>query len=486
MANIRSINGNPIIATDLDIAAAVKLSALSKVKGLNEYDVVLDKYATFGSSGVVLANKAGMGYVHVSGSEVMGEVLEVSAVYPDTTYNNIVVFVRSDSSAYSVRDNSASKAKRKLVIVPSTNIADIYVNFSYSGNIAELDLSLNHGLAVKRGHVVTPYQPFEYDAVAGTITIQNYGNTEWSAAETAKFAIGVYYDNIVAYPFASSIAAFKRTISNVSSGLFYFDLSTNDFAYQSGFAISDGMTSKVVIAEFYNGIMYPPDAMRTIDNAEKHNGKHVECYGDSLTWYDGQNATWGPYAGEPVIGYESYLRAYCHAAVYNHGTSGQTMPEICNRMVNDSGSRNCDILLLMGGDNDDRRGVSVGTLLPHGSEFDTTTTIGAMQYAIETVLNDNPKVVIAIMTEPMGWKWDSSLGRLARVDEEYPNAIRRVAEHYGLPLLDLWKVSGVNEMTRNQMYLDPPDTENQVYMYHPSNYGWRVISERIVKFVQGL
>ena len=211
--------------------------------------------------------------------------------------------------------------------------------------------------------------------------------------------------------------------------------------------------------------------------------RNCYCYGDSLTWYDGQNFTWGAHQGEKCVGYETYLRTYLRLSVSNMGVSGQTTPQICSRLASDSAPRqHGDIILLMGGDNDDRLSVPVGTLLPPKSTFDTTTVYGALQNAIETVLTARPTLRIILMTEPQGWTYRN--GSLERVDDIYPNAYRRVAELYGLPLIDNWNNSGINELTRNTLYADPPDTENTMYMYHPYNNGWERISKYIVKELQ--
>ena len=211
--------------------------------------------------------------------------------------------------------------------------------------------------------------------------------------------------------------------------------------------------------------------------------KRFVCYGDSLTWYDGNAFTWGEHEGETCVGFESYIRSELQArAVANRGESGKTTPQICGKILTATDLSNYDVLTIMGGDNDDRLEVSIGTVQPVGGTFDTTTVCGALQSAIEYALGQNPNLRIILMTEPMGWTYQS--GTMDRVSELVPNAYRNVAKQYGLPLIDLWTASGINELTRETFYADPAPSDNQLYMYHPNNDGWVRCSKVIIKHLK--
>lgn len=207
------------------------------------------------------------------------------------------------------------------------------------------------------------------------------------------------------------------------------------------------------------------------------------CYGDSLTWYDGHEFTWGEHQGETCVGYESYLRQYLRLAVTNVGVSGQTTPEICARLATDTAPSTAKYIIIMGGDNDDRLQITAGTVLPPGSTFDTTTVAGALQSAIETVLTNNPTCRIILMTEPMGWTYRN--GAMERVDDVYPQTYRNVAAQYGLPLIDLWNMSGINELNRSTFMIDPI-SGNTNYIYHPYNNAWERIGKLIVEELKKL
>jgi len=206
--------------------------------------------------------------------------------------------------------------------------------------------------------------------------------------------------------------------------------------------------------------------------------KKCVCYGDSLTWYDGHEFTWGPHQGEMCVGFESYLRAYLRMAVTNVGVSGETTPQICARLATDTAPETADYITIMGGDNDDRLQVTPGTVLPAGSQFDRTTVAGALQYAIEAVLSVNPDARIILMTEPMGWTYRDNA--MERVDDVYPETYRKVAKQYGLPLIDNWYESGINEYNRDKYMIDPTVAAgNTLYIYHPSNEAWERISKQL-------
>lgn len=210
-----------------------------------------------------------------------------------------------------------------------------------------------------------------------------------------------------------------------------------------------------------------------------------ECFGDSLTWYDGNDYTSGVYEGYPCVGYESYLRDYLGMTVNNNGISGATTPQICAAIKNKSTTalNAASHILIMGGDNDDRLSINVGTLLPVGSAFDKTTVIGALQDMVEWLITNAPQTRIVLMTEPMGWTYRDNA--MERVDDVYPEAYRKVAAQYGLPLIDNWYNSGINEYNRST-YINDKYAGNTAYMYHPNNAGWRRIGSYIVKCLKNL
>lgn len=279
---------------------------------------------------------------------------------------------------------------------------------------------------------------------------------------------------------------------SLSYRLLYMFVNRNGFKIESG---SGSSTEQKILTD--EKVIVPPNAfalyvncandgnvsIKTFDVKSLYNypefhiyGKSIVTYGDSLTWYDENKYTWGIDQNKICIGYQTYLRNFLKMSTTNRGVSGKSTPQICETIKNANDLTDFDYMTIMGGDNDDRLNIEIGTLLPIGSTFDTSTVYGALQSAIEYALSQNPELRIILMTEPMGWTYRN--GIFERVSDLIPNAYRRVAEQYGLPLIDNWLNSGINEFNRNIYFCDPSD-DNQLYFYHPNNSGWERISRYI-------
>ena len=288
-----------------------------------------------------------------------------------------------------------------------------------------------------------------------------------------------YYSDYIPVVSGNTYGITKPTKSNSHPGM---------LLYNSDFVLSGTVPGTSYTVVIPSGIRYVRvngliseinnQTFKKIENAPII-GKRVACYGDSLTWYDGNAFTWGAHEGEICIGFETYIRNRFCANVFNVGVSGQTTPQICQRIVNANNFNLFDYLIIMGGNNDDRLNVPLGSLVESnsGTTYSTNTVYGALQAAIELAFSNNPQLKIVLMTEPQGWTYRNNT--LERVNEDIPEAYRNVANYYGLPLIDNWNNSMVNFKTRNQYLADPADTENILYMYHPNNFGW----ERISKYI---
>ena len=275
--------------------------------------------------------------------------------------------------------------------------------------------------------------------------------------------------------FYSIPAGYTQTILLEDHCLIYFDPVATVFAMTNSFSQYELGKGIPVLVRYGKNVVCRVPYETPISNVSH---KSMVCYGDSLTWYDGNDYTWGEHEGEECIGYERYLLNYLNLkSVTNRGVSGKTTPEICTKIKTASDLASIDIMTIMGGDNDDRLSVSVGQVASVGGTFDTETVYGALQSAIEFALSENPNLRIVLMTEPMGWTYRN--GSFVRVNNAIPQAYRDIANLYGLPIVDLWHESGINEATRGTYYADPET--NHSYFYHPNNDGWKRISKLICK-----
>ncbi len=204
-------------------------------------------------------------------------------------------------------------------------------------------------------------------------------------------------------------------------------------------------------------------------------GKTIVTFGDSITWYDGQSfGSSHSESGQITVGYQSYIRKHLGAVVKNEGVSGYTMPQISER-VRSYDFSGVDAVTLTAGANDFRNiPTLLGTVRPIGSEFDNSTTIGALQSAIEYILDQNPIIRIYILTPIKGWNGSDVM------PTAYPDSLKKVAECYALPVCDWYSESGINAITKS-VYIGDDDT--LPYKLHPTNSGFERMASILIPFL---
>ena len=139
-----------------------------------------------------------------------------------------------------------------------------------------------------------------------------------------------------------------------------------------------------------------------------------------------------------------------------------------------------DIVVVWGGTNDFGHGdVPLGTI----DDRDNTTFYGALHYLYSGLLTKYPKAQFLILT-PLhrgyeDWQgpnmpvWDPP-----KVLKTYVDCIRRVAEYYSLPVLDLYANSGIQPAVPILKELYMPD------FLHPSDAGHEIIAKKIIKALE--
>lgn len=208
-------------------------------------------------------------------------------------------------------------------------------------------------------------------------------------------------------------------------------------------------------------------------------GKTFVTFGDSITWYDGHSQS-----GVDVNGYQYYLRQIGFT-VTNKGVSGASIAyhsggytDICETVT----STDCsgyDYAFVAGGVNDYQSFPSeIGELA--SSNYSNTTVIGALQIIIEKIVTDNPDIKLFMMT-PLreaynGTNCDNPNSK-GNTLGDYADAIRLVAKHYSIPVLDFNAMSGVNEKNLSALTIDN---------LHLNNAGYAFVSEKLETFVEGL
>ena len=207
--------------------------------------------------------------------------------------------------------------------------------------------------------------------------------------------------------------------------------------------------------------------------------KKIVCFGDSRTWYDGQqytNTCKPEYIGNVCVGYEEQIRILLGALVENQGVSGDTSTGICSR-IRSFNFANYDAVLLEGGVNDkNATEAQIGTLQPIGSTFDTNTIYGAWQSAIEYLMTNYPNTKIFITAPAIAW---FNTGTVLRY--EIAEIKEKVAELYMLPVLNLYKTAGITELNRDAYYCD--NVSSTGWHIHFNDFGNMLIGQMIAKYI---
>ena len=211
-------------------------------------------------------------------------------------------------------------------------------------------------------------------------------------------------------------------------------------------------------------------------------GLKINFLGDSITAGTG--------ASDPSKCYVSQVASRTGAICRNYGIGGTRIArqkghsehgcdeDFCGRI--DSMDPDADVIVIFGGTNDYGHGDA-----PIGNFLDRTpdTFYGALHYLYTSLLTKYPRAQFLILT-PLhrgyeDWQgpnmpvWDPP-----KVLKTYVDCIRRVAEYYSLPVLDLYANSGIQPAVPILKELYMPD------FLHPSDAGHEIIAKKIIKALE--
>lgn len=210
------------------------------------------------------------------------------------------------------------------------------------------------------------------------------------------------------------------------------------------------------------------------------NNKTIAFLGDSITE--------GVGASIPDNKYVNVFSKLTNTKVLNYGISGsritpQIKPSAGEKRNQDFVSRvpemedDVDAVVVFGGTNDFGHGDA-----PFGNLFDTdaTTFCGACDYLMKMLIEKYPLKPIIFMT-PLHRLTEeyliNELGIERKSLTEYVNIIKKKAEKYSIPVLDLFAVSGMqpNIKAHNELYFGDG--------LHPNDEGHRRIAEKLKNFM---
>ena len=210
--------------------------------------------------------------------------------------------------------------------------------------------------------------------------------------------------------------------------------------------------------------------------------------GDSITFGVGTSNAENNYEG---YRFPDLFAKRTGAIAFNYGISGTRIakqsapvewepPSGHYSLRVDKMEENLDAVVVFGGTNDFGHGdAPLGVM----SDREENTFYGALHYLIIKLLNKYPKATIVFLT-PFHRVGENTLVNTFGVRREplikYVNAIREVCEYYSLPVLDLYKNSGIQPEV---------DIIREIYMpdgLHPSDLGAAKISNMLTSLFSTL
>lgn len=216
-------------------------------------------------------------------------------------------------------------------------------------------------------------------------------------------------------------------------------------------------------------------------------GKKIVFLGDSITEGHG--------VANPENRFVDRVAAKTGAICKNFGIGGtriarQTIPSERERHDKDFISRvpeldeDADIVVVFGGTNDWGHG---DAKFGNFKDRDIYTFYGALHILYTMLIEKYPESQIVVLT-PLHRSRPNELEPVTNADnankpqvlKDYVNAIREVAEYYSIPVLDLYKTSGIQPAIPviREKYI--PDE------LHPNDAGHGLLANRIIKFLETL
>ncbi len=213
-------------------------------------------------------------------------------------------------------------------------------------------------------------------------------------------------------------------------------------------------------------------------------GKKIVFLGDSIT--EGALAT-----KADETSYWAVLGKLSGATVKGYGIGGTRIAEQRDKKQSydhqhfitriDQMDEDADIVVVFGGTNDHGHGDA-----PFGKMTDRTddTFYGAMHNLCAALIKRYSHSLIVIMTPTHRLYEDclfNGIGiRNAATLSDYVDAEKQVARYYGLPVLDLYAMSGLNPVIPEIMSAYMPDG------VHPNDAGHELIAKRLLAFLNSL
>ena len=221
-------------------------------------------------------------------------------------------------------------------------------------------------------------------------------------------------------------------------------------------------SSKSTQYEKYGEKSLKEDIKVLANTSSKWKNKKWYVIGDSIT-----------YANTYMNGYAKVARDNLDCDITIDAVSGQTISTMCDRVTNESiGDK--DLITIMCCMND-YKNTEVGTI----NDTTNTTFYGSLYLAIKKILTIKPSIRLVFITSQRAGnneyfpQYDTANPKgYKQID--YVNAVKKMGDKYGIPVLDLYSISGINEFTLTTY------TDDNI---HPNERGHKLIGEIVSSFL---
>ena len=208
-------------------------------------------------------------------------------------------------------------------------------------------------------------------------------------------------------------------------------------------------------------------------------GLKINFLGDSITEGHGCSSVEHCFASRIAAEYGAITRNY---GIGGTRLARQTAPSEWPLHDRDFPSRvaemdpDADLVVVFGGTNDFGHGDA-----PFGEFSDRTadTFCGALHELYTSLLEKYPHCPVVVLT-PLHRATEAEPNMHGKVLKDYVDMIRKAAEYYALPVLDLWATYGVQPAVPVMLETYMPDG------LHPNDAGQGILTGKIVKFIESL
>lgn len=208
-------------------------------------------------------------------------------------------------------------------------------------------------------------------------------------------------------------------------------------------------------------------------------GLKINFLGDSITEGHGCSSEATRFTDKIAAEYGAITRCY---GIGGTRLARQTKPSEWPRHDLDFPSRvaemdpDADLVVVFGGTNDFGHGDA-----PFGEFSDRTvwSFCGALHVLYTSLLEKYPTATIMVMT-PLHRVTEDIPNMHGKVLKDYVDMIRKTAEYYSLPMLDLYAVSGMQPAVPVMLETYMPDG------LHPNDAGHVILTNKIAKFIETL